>query len=405
MKDRTRARSAIGRISGRRHHLFATDRGPASPARAVQRHSADPSPGDDDGHEGGWLCPTKADRVRLTDMSPAVRRARLLAGVFGGVGVLVLVPWIGWGPAALFGLVPGPLVAIDRFLGRVRCPERLVAASLVLYTTLILAGVGISGGVHSALLPWVAIPVVIAAARFRLAVFLTGSVLAAGALILTVALASPSALLRDPAPLVGIIVLLAALVVAQQPLLDAEIRWRRDAVLDPLTGLLNRQGLQHRFQEVAEQARFTASPISMIICDLDEFKALNDAHGHARGDAILQAAAYQLRKTMRAFELLYRIGGEELLLILPGAELHDARRVAEQARMAIEQGRPGGVYLTASFGVCTARGAEIEFESMFESADRCLYEAKRSGRNRVAFKHSTSDLAAITEDKLPVLSA
>jgi diguanylate cyclase (GGDEF)-like protein len=408
MKDLIAARSAILRICGQLHHRWrprATDRELRGPTRVGQRLGADPSLGDDEGYRGGWLCPAKADRVRLTDMSPAVRRARLLAGAFGGTGVLVLVPWIGWGPAVLFVLVPGPLLVIDRFLGRVRRTERLVAASLVLYTALILAGIGTSGGARSPLLPWVAIPVVTAAARFRLPVFLTGAGLATGALILTAALASPGAVVRDPAPVIAVIVLLAALVVAQQPLLDAEIRWRRDAVLDPLTGLLNRQGLQHRFQEVAEQARLTASPVSLIICDLDEFKALNDQHGHARGDAILQEAAYLLRKTMRAFELLYRIGGEELLLILPGAALHDARQVAEHARRAIEHGRPGGVHLTASFGVCVARGAEIEFESMFESADRCLYEAKRLGRNRVAFRHSISDLVVSRADRLPVLTA
>lgn len=404
MKDRTRtwARFAGSRAQEHRPVGRSTLRFPASADPSTPGYSAASRLGEDDGYDGGWLCPSKSDRVRLTDMSPAVRRARLLAGLFGGVGVLVLIPWIGWIPAAMFLLVPGPMVAIDRFLARAERPERLVAASLVLYTTLILTATGITGGLHSPLLPWVAIPVVTAAARFRLPVFITGAALTTAALILTAALASPTALVHDPAPLLSVVVLLAALVVAQQPLLDAEIRWRRDAILDPLTGLLNRQGLERRFDEVAEQARQTACSVSMIICDLDEFKALNDRHGHARGDAILQEAAYLLRKTMRAFELLYRIGGEELLLILPGAELADARQVAEQARAAIEDGRPAGVYLTASFGVCSARGAEIEFEPMFAEADRCLYEAKRLGRNRVAAAPRTGKL---TPDHGPALRA
>jgi diguanylate cyclase (GGDEF)-like protein len=336
------------------------------------------------GHEGGWLCPTKADRVRLTDMSPAVRRARILAGVFCGVGVLAMVPWLGWRVLAVFAVAPVPLVVLDRFLARARRPERLVAASLTLHTTLIVVGVGITGGVHSPLLPWVAIPVVTAAARFRMPVFLAGSLLAMVALIVSTALASTSALLHDPSPLVAIVVLLAALVAAQRPLLDAEIRWRRDAVLDPLTGLLNRQGLQRRFREVAEQARVSECPVSLVMADLDEFKLLNDAHGHARGDAALKDVAYLLRKALRSFELLYRIGGEELLLILPGAELNAARVIAEQARAAIEHGRPAGLHLTASFGVCSANGEEIEFQPMFQAADRALYEAKRAGRNQVA---------------------
>src|SRR5579859_3932624 len=78
---------------------------------------------------GGWLCPTKADRVRLTDMSPAVRRARILAGLFCGLGVLLLEPWIGLWPLALFAAVPIPLVVLDRLMARTDRPERLVAAS------------------------------------------------------------------------------------------------------------------------------------------------------------------------------------------------------------------------------------------------------------------------------------
>ena len=335
-------------------------------------------------YHGGWLCPTKADRARLTDMSPAVRRARLMAGFFAGVGVVAMEPWIGWWPLVIFAVVPVPLLILDRFLAASARPERLVAASLVLHTTLILVGIAVTGGTRSPLLPWVAIPVVTAAARFRLPVFLTGALLATGGLIASCAIASPHDLLHHPAPLIAIVVLLGALVVAQQPLLDAEIRWRHDAVLDPLTGLLNRQGLVRRFREVSEQARMTKRPVSLVIFDLDEFKALNDEHGHARGDAVLTEVAYVLRKELRSFELLYRIGGEELLLILAGADLPMACKIAEQCRGGIEDGRPAGLPVTASFGACTAEGADIELERMFAVADRCLYEAKRAGRNRVA---------------------
>lgn len=340
---------------------------------------------DPDRYRGGWLCPTKADRARLTDMSPAVRRARLLAGLFAGLGVLAAVPWIGYVPLALFAISAGPLVAIDFWLSRADRPERVIAASMLLFTGLILVGVAITGGVHSPLLPWVAVPVVTAAARFRLPVFLTFALVATGGLALAAMLGAPGALSDDPAPLIGIVVLLAALVVAQQPLLDAEIRWRRDAVLDPLTGLLNRQGLERRFCEVAEQARVTGRYVSLVVFDLDDFKRLNDMHGHAQGDAVLKNIAYELRKALRSFELLYRIGGEELLIILPGATLENACEIAQHVRGVIERSRPAGLHVTASFGVTSAAGAQIEFESMFEAADRSMYGAKRAGRNRVAY--------------------
>ncbi len=340
----------------------------------------------DEPYNGGWLCPTKPDRIRLTEMSPAVRRSRMLAGLFAGLGVVVMGPWIGWWPLALFAAVPAPLVLLDRFLVRARSPERLVAASIGFHTVVILTGIEITGGVHSPLLPWVAIPVVTAAARFRLPVFLSGAGLATAGLAISCAIADHHALGDNPSPLIAIIVLLGALVTAQQPVLAAELRWRSDAVLDPLTGLLNRQGLQRRFREVAEQARISNRPVSVALIDIDGFKRLNDDYGHARGDAALKEVAYVLRKELRSFELLYRIGGDELLLILPGAELSSACHVAEQARAAIAAcDAPDGQRLTASLGVTTALGDGVEFQPMYEMADTALYAAKRGGRNRVAF--------------------
>ena len=366
---------------------------------AIEHTAADPAPvslapaeptalppgrvaGDGDYH-GGWLCPTKADRTRLTDMNSAVRRARLLAGVFTGLGAIAASPWLGITPLAVFAVAAGPLLVLDRFLVRARRPERVVAASLSLHTTLILTAVALTHGAHSPFLPWVAIPVVTAAARFRLPVFIYGSVLTTAAFLFAVAVGSPHALDQNPTPVIAIIVLLATLVVAQQPLLDAELRWRRDAVLDPLTGLLNRQGLQSRFREVAEQARLTDAPVSLVMCDLDSFKALNDQHGHAVGDAVLRDVAYTLRKELRTFELLYRIGGEELLLVLPGASPEAGLHVAEQVRAAIERSRPSGLLVTTSVGVSTAVRDAIDFSPMFEAADAALYAAKRAGRNCV----------------------
>jgi diguanylate cyclase (GGDEF)-like protein len=372
----------------------------AAPAASPKRRRG---AGSDADFVGGWLCPTKLDRVRLVDMNPLVRRARLLAGLFCGLGVVFMAPWIGWWPLAVFGLAPVPLLALDRVLQRVSRPERLVAGSLSLHAVLILTGAAVSGGVRSPLLPWVAIPVVTAAARFRLPVFLVGALLATIGLVASAAVGSPQVLLHDPAPALAVIVLLGTLVVAQQPVLNAELRWRRDAVLDPLTGLLNRQGLQGRFREVAEQARLTDAPVSLVMCDLDGFKGLNDEHGHACGDAVLKDVAYVLRKELRSFELLYRIGGEELLLVLPGAGLRPGCDVAEQVRRTIESSLPAGLRVTASVGVSTATGDEIQFAPMFEAADRALYEAKRGGRNRVAYMPTlASERALLADEAVPL---
>lgn len=364
---------------------------PVAPHRAPSQAEHNPTGSDalphplgraEDEYRGGWLCPTRADRVRLTDMSPAVRRSRLLSGLFCGIGVVVMAPWHPW-LLAPFALVPPAMIGLDRRLQRSERPERLIAASLIFFATLMLAGIGMTGGIASPILPWVAIPIVTAAARFRTRVFLRGALLTVLALTIAAVLGSSARTRADPSALIAILVLLAALVAAQHPLLDAEQRWRRDAILDPLTGLLNRQGLQRRFAEVAEQARVSGRPVSLIICDLDDFKRLNDTHGHARGDAVLKDLAYLLRKQLRAFELLYRIGGEELLLILPGADHRDACEIAEHTRRVIAQATLAGLMVTASLGTSTARGDQIDFQAMFAQADRALYQAKRAGRNRV----------------------
>jgi diguanylate cyclase (GGDEF)-like protein len=162
-----------------------------------------------------------------------------------------------------------------------------------------------------------------------------------------------------------------------------EMEHRSEAVLDPLTGLLNRKSLGARFEELAQQAAVTGGSVCLVVCDLDRFKRVNDSHGHVQGDAVLTDAAYLMRSTLRSFELVYRLGGEEFLVVLPGATLDEGETLAERMRVALEDGRPGGLAVTASFGVAAAHGAEVAFEPLFRAADAALYGAKRSGRNRV----------------------
>jgi diguanylate cyclase (GGDEF)-like protein len=168
-----------------------------------------------------------------------------------------------------------------------------------------------------------------------------------------------------------------------QFLMNAEMQQRSESALDPLTGLLNRTSLPARFAEIAEQAALADDPVCVVVCDLDGFKAVNDQHGHDRGDDVLKDAALLLRNQLRSFELIYRLGGEEFLLVLPGLTLAEGRDVAERARAAFEETRPGGLPVTASMGVAAAQGEDVAYQPLFRAADAALYEAKRSGRNRV----------------------
>ena len=98
---------------------------------------------------------------------------------------------------------------------------------------------------------------------------------------------------------------------------------------------------------------------------------------------MLKDAAYVLRKNLRSFELVYRLGGEEFLIVLPGFALAEGRAIAERVRVGLEDARPGGLAVTASFGVAAAAAAAPRSSRSSAAADEALYEAKRAGRNRV----------------------
>jgi diguanylate cyclase (GGDEF)-like protein len=232
-------------------------------------------------------------------------------------------------------------------------------------------------------MPWLVVPTSFAATRFR------GQVVAAavGSAVVMLLVATfgvaPAEALAHPAALVVSVALLVSITAVVAALSGAEVEQRNESVLDPLTGLLNRAALHRRFAELEAQASVTGETLSLLVCDIDRFKSVNDTHGHDRGDAVLRDVAYEMRKQLRSFELIYRLGGEEFVLVLPGAAAGEARAVAEALREAISDCRPGGLTVTVSIGVATASGAEVAFESLFRRADQALYEAKARGRDSV----------------------
>ncbi|MEA2424466.1 MAG: two-component system, cell cycle response regulator, partial [Thermoleophilaceae bacterium] len=200
-----------------------------------------------------------------------------------------------------------------------------------------------------------------------------------------------------PLPLTAALVLLVGVTAVTTGLMDAELQYRQNSVLDPLTGLLNRGALEARFAEVAEQARVLERPVCIVMCDLDNFKTVNDQHGHERGDVVLREVSAQMRKSLRSFELFYRLGGEEFLVLLPGIDLPMGIQIAESLRAVVAEGKPGGVPITASLGVSAAMGDGIDFVSLYRAADEALYRAKDGGRNQVAaagLRHSAAPAGA-----------
>lgn len=153
--------------------------------------------------------------------------------------------------------------------------------------------------------------------------------------------------------------------------------------IDPLTGALNRRGLEEGYQPTQRGAK---TPLAVLMVDIDNFKTINDTHGHLVGDQVLRRIARQLTRVLRTSDAIVRYGGEEFLLLLDGVTLPQALRVAERARQAIEAKtmRVGSVPLqvTVSMGVDMQHPGEV-LDAAVDRADTALYRAKREGRNRV----------------------
>lgn len=157
------------------------------------------------------------------------------------------------------------------------------------------------------------------------------------------------------------------------------------ALTDPLTGLGNRRRLDRDLADACAPGR--GAPVGFVMIDVDHFKHYNDTHGHPAGDALLREVSAQVAACVRREEVVYRFGGEELCVLLPGASDADAAEVAERVRSAIASHdfrggdrQPGG-RLTVSVGV--ARRSSPDAGTLLADADAALYRAKREGRNRV----------------------
>jgi diguanylate cyclase (GGDEF)-like protein len=160
--------------------------------------------------------------------------------------------------------------------------------------------------------------------------------------------------------------------------------------IDPLTGLWNRRYLVQQAPRMWRQARREGTRVAAMVLDLDHFKRLNDAHGHAAGDAVLRAVATALGATVRPTDVLARIGGEELVVLGMVGDAAEAHHLAERLRSAVRDTQTGdGHRVTASIGIALTRPVDGEDPAdalwrLVDRADAAMYEAKQQGRDRVA---------------------
>jgi diguanylate cyclase (GGDEF)-like protein len=332
-----------------------------------------------------WLIDGGMDRERMLDMDRLVAPVRQKSFLVIAAALLICGPWLGWWtiiPLAIAGVL---FKLADEAVERVSHPEYLLFAAWTASQLMIVMSVALSGGPDSPAMAWFAIPIVTLSARFPARGVIVGLAVTVVMMLAVAFGVDGDAVLAHPPLLIMPLALTVAVAILSTALMKSDVRYRSEAVIDQLTGMLNRNSLADRTVELAHQSERTGQPIGVIVGDIDHFKEINDTYGHATGDAVLQDVAYVLRKQLRAFDLAYRIGGEEFLVLLPGADLTQTAAMAERLRRGVAADTVGGgLRVTMSFGVSASRrDSAFDYKAICAEADEALYEAKRGGRDAV----------------------
>ena len=176
----------------------------------------------------------------------------------------------------------------------------------------------------------------------------------------------------------------------QDTLLQTQEALREQATHDPLTGLLNRRACLDSLLAELNRARRDGKPVSIAMADIDHFKTVNDDHGHLAGDEVLREVARRMQKSLRDYDIIGRVGGEEFLLVFPECNVEEGVKLAERISTALSSEvvniKNRSLTMSISIGVAVATDpAPGDMEALLGAADDALYRAKSAGRNRVEF--------------------
>jgi len=330
-----------------------------------------------------FMCRDAEERAWTLDMHERIRPVSRAAAGLLSVAVFACFPWLepwSYVPVVLGGVVfAGASALVDRY-------RRIDAMVLLLpvVQALTVVGIVVNGRELDGDLLLTLFALVGACGGFpaRLAAAFS---LYTAALIVGVTLGlHPAEFAAEPMvmlfPLVSV-VCLALMVTAMR---EATMAHRLTAVLDVLTGLLNRGALVNRVGELTQQSKLEPLDIGVVVLDIDHFKHVNDSYGHQRGDEVLAEFGRRLRRQLRAFDLAYRVGGEEFVVLVPGGTPRQTRELAERLVHAVRAEPLAGLTVTVSAGVATSSAGTFDYDAVFARADAALYSAKRSGRDQVA---------------------
>ncbi|HEX8688754.1 MAG TPA: GGDEF domain-containing protein, partial [Solirubrobacterales bacterium] len=312
-----------------------------------------------------------ARRERLIDMELRLRRYRLACFAILAVGLALISDDIGWWWVAPLAIGLAGFDVADRFMRSSTHPEIWVATAWGMLPLLLADAVVITGGAESPALMWFALPAVTLGARFEPRGIVVGTAFILALLGVSTYGFDAATAAANYQQVMAAAALVLCGVILSGALVESDRAHRRRSTLDSLTGLCNRNALEQRLAELDGQPSSEREGLShaLLLCDLDHFKRVNDQLGHAAGDAVLQDVAYTMRATLRAGDSIYRVGGEEILVVLPGAARDGALEIAERLRVAVRERRPVGVPVTVSIGVAVSGDGGVDTDELIARAD------------------------------------
>ncbi|MGZ8633308.1 MAG: diguanylate cyclase [Solirubrobacteraceae bacterium] len=387
----------LSRPAGRRHAdgVLGAVPGAGSGERWVDRLV------EEHARTGNWLMRDGQQRAHMFDLLVRIDRMGHATNLVVFAALVLAGPFYGWWPIATGILAGAAFQAVESTLARFRRPEFALGIAWLGTAAVYAFGSFLIHAPPGALqAPIVGLTLLLLMNISFSAVLPPRGVLVGGAaqavFMLVVAFGtSGQVILHDPVVIAFPLALLGAVTLIGTVVGQSAVEHRGATVVDQLTGMLNRAALNARTPELGHQVAQRGEPVALILGDLDRFKAINDEHGHAAGDAVLREIAYRLRKQMRAFDSIYRYGGEEFVVLLPGVDGWGAFEVAERLCESVRSEPVEGLHVTMSFGVAViAEGETWSFDRLFDDADRALYEAKRGGRDRVAQQRDLVPLAS-----------
>lgn len=327
-----------------------------------------------------------ARRERLLDMEVRLRPYRFACFAILAVGLIAFSSELGWWWTIPLTVGLAGFAVADMFMRNSAHPTLWIATAWGILPLLLADAVITTGGVQSPALMWFALPAVTLGARFEPRGIVLGTAYILALLGLSTYGLDASTTAAHGQEVMAAVALVLSTVILSGALVESDRAHRRRSTLDPLTGLSNRTALEQRLGELDGQptGEDKGHSHALLLCDLDHFKRVNDRLGHAAGDAVLQDVAYTMRSVLRAGDSIYRVGGEEILVVLPGATRADAVGIAERLRRAVRERRPAGVAVTISVGVAVSKPpGPLDTDELVVLADAALYSAKAAGRDQV----------------------